>query len=551
MLETTVVVIGGGATGMGTLRDLAMRGVPAILLEQGGLAHGTSSRFHGLLHSGCRYVVNDPDSARECIEENMILRRIGQGCVEVTEGFFVLTDRDDPGFVDSWLDGCGKAGIEVSEISVKEALLLEPNLSRDIRRVFRVPDSCVDGFRLVLHNRMSAQKYGAKIFHYHEAVGIKQKNGRVYGVETRNLMTGEKFEIACRYIINAAGSWSGLVAALGGLEAAITPDRGTLIGFNHRFTSRVINRLHPSSDGDIFVPHGSITILGTTSVPTDRPDDTTPTFAEVEKLLELGMPLFPNLHEYRILRAFAGTRPLYTPGGASGRKATRNFQVVDHSSEGLDGMVSIFGGKLTTYRLMAEKVTDDVCTRLGVKVACRTAEEPLVAPPDPALLKKASRYFPVHALHLMADRLGDDLPAVLDQAERNMDSAKKTAQEHITDYGTGNPLLCECEMVCKAEVECVARDPLTFSLKDIRLRTRLGMGTCQGAFCSIRAMGFLVENGIGLEYAPTDSVCRFMQERWKGVRPAYWGLQAREMELSRAIYAGLLNLDGAMNEQNN
>lgn len=127
MLETTVVVIGGGATGMGTLRDLAMRGVPAILLEQGGLAHGTSSRFHGLLHSGARYAVNDPTSAKECIEENMILRRIGKGCVEETEGFFVLTKEDDPNYVEPWLEGCKNAGISAKEISVMEALELEPN----------------------------------------------------------------------------------------------------------------------------------------------------------------------------------------------------------------------------------------------------------------------------------------------------------------------------------------------------------------------------------------------------------------------------------------
>ena len=91
MLEITVVVIGGGATGMGTLRDLCMRGIPAILVEQGGLAHGTSSRFHGLLHSGGRYAVTDNASARECIEENRIFRRIGRFCVEGSEGLFALT----------------------------------------------------------------------------------------------------------------------------------------------------------------------------------------------------------------------------------------------------------------------------------------------------------------------------------------------------------------------------------------------------------------------------------------------------------------------------
>lgn len=550
MLETTVVVIGGGATGMGTLRDLSMRGVPAILVEQGGIAHGTSSRFHGLLHSGARYVVNDPESARECIEENMILRKIGKGCVEETEGFFVLTPEDDPSFVPKWQEGCKKAGIDAVEIPVDEALRLEPNLAPDIKQCFRVPDSSVDGFRLVLHNRMSAEKYGGKALLYHEVTGIKQRNGKVIGVTVLDRMASKTIEIRCRYIINASGSWAGLITRMAGLDAAITPDRGTLVAFNHRFTSRIVNRLHASSDGDIFVPHGSITILGTTSVPTDRPDDTVAPYSEVAKLLDLGKPLFPDVHQYRILRAFAGTRPLYTPGGASGRKATRNFSVVDHSTQGLDGMVSIFGGKLTTYRLMAERVCDDVCKRLGVKTPCRTADEPLVTPPNPAMLKKAEKYFPVHALSLMAARLGDDLPDVLKAAEVAAEKRDGCDLAHITDF-CGNPLLCECEMVSLVEIERVAKDPSTYSLTDIRLRTRLGMGTCQGAFCSLRTIGSLVEHGIHLEFAPTDSVCRFMQERWKGARPALWGIQAREMELGRAIHAGLLNLDGAMHEQDN
>ena len=91
-----VIVIGGGATGAGTLRDLAMRGVKALLLEQRDLVHGTSSRFHGLLHSGARYAVKDADAGRECIEENRILRRIGTRCVEETEGFFVRSREDGP-----------------------------------------------------------------------------------------------------------------------------------------------------------------------------------------------------------------------------------------------------------------------------------------------------------------------------------------------------------------------------------------------------------------------------------------------------------------------
>ncbi|WP_291440810.1 anaerobic glycerol-3-phosphate dehydrogenase subunit GlpA [Desulfovibrio sp.] len=533
MLETTVVVIGGGATGIGALRDLCMRGIPAILLEQGGIAHGTSSRFHGLLHSGARYVVNDNESARECIEENMIVRRIGRQCVEETEGFFALTPQDDPAYVEKFVTGCREAGIDAQEIEVAEALRLEPNLSPEVRRVFRVPDSCVDGFRLVLHNAMSARRHGGRMLTYHEATAIKLRNGRVCGVTAVDRHTGATVEIACQCVINAAGSWAGRIAGMAGLDVALSPDRGTLVVFNHRFTSRVINRLHPSGDGDIFVPHGSITILGTTSASTDRPDDTTPTTEEVLRLLDIGEPLFPQVRQYRILRAFAGTRPLYTPGGAAGRKASRNFHIVDHADEGLEGMVSIFGGKLTTYRLMAERVVDRVCTKLGHSAVCRTATEALVPDADEATLKRAARFFPMQGLNLMADRLGDDLPAVLELAEQQ----------------AGNPLICECEMVSLAEIEYVARQPATYSLTDIRLRTRLGMGTCQGAFCSLRTVGALAEHGVQLELTPTDNVRRFLQERWGGLRFALWGMQAREMELSRAIYATTLNLDGAAHEQ--
>ena len=546
MLQATVVVIGGGATGMGTLRDLCMRGVSAILLEQGGLAHGTSSRFHGLLHSGCRYAVDDPQSAGECIEENRIIRRIGRQCVEATEGFFALAADDDPGYTPLWAEACRRAGIDVQEMDVSEALRLEPAMSPRIRRIFRVPDSCVDGFRLVLHNAMSAQRHGGQVLTYHEVTGIRQENGRITGVTAINRINGEKVDIACACVVNAAGSWAGRVADLAGLAVDVAPDKGTLIVFNHRFTSRVVNRLHPGSDGDIFVPHGSITILGTTSSPASGPDDTTPTCKETLHLLEAGKPLFPALGDYRILRVFAGTRPLYAHGTAAGRKTSRGFHVVDHAGEGLSGMWSVFGGKLTTYRLMAERVCDGVCGHLGVRTPCGTAEEPLVGAPDKGLLQRAARHFPVRGISLMADRLGDALADTLNEAER-LDQARETGD--TTDADDGNPLLCECEMVSLAEIACVARDPSTHSLTDIRLRTRLGMGTCQGTFCSLRTVGALVEHGINLDLSPVDNVRQFLQERWRGLRPALWGIQAREMELGRAVYAGTLNLDGAALEQ--
>ncbi|MBQ7586349.1 MAG: anaerobic glycerol-3-phosphate dehydrogenase subunit A [Desulfovibrionaceae bacterium] len=529
-LETKVVIIGGGATGMGTLRDLSMRGIPAILCEQGGIAYGTSSRFHGLLHSGARYAVNDTESARECIEENQILRQIGRQCVETTEGFFVLLPEDDLNYVDKWVEACQKAKIETQEIPVEEALKLEPELSKEVLKVFKVPDSCVDGFRLVLHNAMSAKRYGGQVLQYHKILEINQTNGAIEGVKVQNTLTKENFEIKCECVVNASGSWSGQMAKLAGIEVPVSPDRGTLLVFNHRLSNRVINRLHPGFDGVLFVPHGYITILGTTSVATQDPADTKPTLEEVLKLLEIGQPVFPNLYNYRILRAFAGTRPLYTPGGASGRAASRNFQVFDHAKDGLKGFFSIFGGKFTTYRLMAEKVSDAVAKFCHNTTPCRTHLEPMVEMPSKETLKAYTKYFPLSDLSLMADRLGDEITPVLERAK-----ALKLER---------NPLLCECEMVSFAEIEHIAKDKDTHSLNDIRLRTRLGMGTCQGTFCALRTMNALYEKDNKFMTNPLQEIERFLQERWKGAQLTPWGTQAQEMLLTRDIYAGVLGLDG-------
>ena len=117
-IRTDILVIGGGATGTGVLRDLAMRGFKCVLVERRDLAYGTTGRYHGLLHSGGRYVVKDPQAAKECFEENQILRRIMPQCIEDTGGFFVLTPYDDPTYVPKFLEGCQKAQIPIESLSL-------------------------------------------------------------------------------------------------------------------------------------------------------------------------------------------------------------------------------------------------------------------------------------------------------------------------------------------------------------------------------------------------------------------------------------------------
>jgi glycerol-3-phosphate dehydrogenase len=105
-LQAELLVIGGGATGAGVAWDAALRGFDVVLVDRADLAEGTSGRFHGLLHSGGRYVVKDPVAAKECVEENAILRRVIPDCIEDTGGLFVTTPDDDPAYADRFLAGC-------------------------------------------------------------------------------------------------------------------------------------------------------------------------------------------------------------------------------------------------------------------------------------------------------------------------------------------------------------------------------------------------------------------------------------------------------------
>ena len=124
-----------------------------------------------------------------------------------------------------------------------------------------------------------------------------------------------------------------------------------------------------------------MTVFGTTSKPTDRPDDVEVVMEEVLPMLNEGEPLIPQIKNMRIIRAFAGVRPLYQPGGGAGREATRDFTLLDHEKlSGLKGFISVVGGKLTTYRLMAKNTVDFIAEKLGVDKPCITHKEKLYPP---------------------------------------------------------------------------------------------------------------------------------------------------------------------------
>src|SRR6185436_2857767 len=378
-LTTDVLVIGGGATGAGVLRDLALRGIRAVLVEKGDLTHGTTGRYHGLLHSGGRYVVKDPQSATECAEENEILRRIMPDCLEDTGGFFVVTPADDESYAARFVQGCHATHVPVNEISVREMLRREPLLNPRISRVFEVRDGAADSFLATHSNAQDAIRHGAQVLTYHVVKALDMTNDQVAGAICEDMRSGEDVHIHASYVVNCAGAWAGKIAGMAGVKVTVVPGKGTMIAMNHRMINTVVNRCKLPADGDIIVPIRTVAVIGTTDVHVPDPDVYGITAEEVALMLEEGEQLVPGISRARVLRAWAGVRPLYKDQDVvSDRDIPRTYKLLDHETrDGVKGLISIVGGKWTTYRLMAQEATDAVVEKLGLAAPCRTHLEPL------------------------------------------------------------------------------------------------------------------------------------------------------------------------------
>ena len=524
-----VIIIGGGATGAGIARDCSLRGIRALLLERSDISTGATGRNHGLLHSGARYAVTDHESAVECIRENMILRRIAAHCVEETDGLFISLPEDGLEYQSVFVDACRKAGIRADIIDPAEARRLEPSVNPALVGAVRVPDGAVDPFRLTSSNILDATAHGAEIRTYTEVRELLREQDRIVGVKAYDHRAHCEVTFRAQVVINAGGIWGHGIAAKAGITVNMLPAKGALLIFGHRVNNLVLNRCRKPADADILVPGDTISLIGTTSskIPYDQIDNMVITPDEVDILLREGEKLAPQLAQTRILRAYAGVRPLVaSDDDPSGRTVSRGIVLLDHAKrDGMEGFITITGGKLMTYRLMAEWATDLVCKKLGIDAVCRTAEIPL-----PGSTESREE---------------------VDRKLRNKPLAQRrsTISRHgalATKIGDGdsirNSLVCECEEVSIGEVEYALEHLSVNNLVDLRRRTRIGMGTCQGELCACRAAGIMGRrNPICARKAKADLV-RFLNERWKGMEPIAWGDTLRESEYTTWVYESVCGL---------
>jgi glycerol-3-phosphate dehydrogenase len=311
-------------------------------------------------------------------------------------------------------------------------------------------------------------------------------------------------------VINATGVWAGQIAALAGCDLEIEPSKGTLVAFASRLVNTIVNRCAMPDDGDILVPVGTVCVIGTTSVNVGDPDQYPIEQWEIDKLRQRAADMVPVLAEARMLRAWAGVRPLIksAPSEADGRAQTRTHMVIDHAeADGIGGFISIVGGKFTTFRLMAEDTMNLACRKLGTVRPCRTAEEPLPGSPE-------RHYF------VLGSRLDK-----LDKGE--LDSE----------------LMCECEAISRAQLTAAIHEGTPHVLSDLRRDLRLGMGPCQGAFCAWRAAAALREEQALTAQDANAALMDFLQARWKGVQPVACEQTARQVALNLRLYRSLLGVD--------
>ncbi len=524
--ETDVVIIGGGATGTGIMRDCALRGIECILIEKDDIASGTTGRNHGLLHSGARYAVTDHESAKECIQENLILKHIAKHCVEATEGLFITLPEDDIAFQDTFITACQSAGIATKRLTAKEALRLEPNVNPALIGAVQVPDGTLDPFRLCAANVLDAKEHGAQILNRTVVTGLIRQGDTVLGVHCQQLGTQHQFDIFAKQVINAAGIWGQNICEYADLNIKMFPAKGSLLILDYRINNLVINRCRKPSDADILVPGDTISLIGTTSehIDYDQIDNLHVSEQEVDILLSEGAKLAPIMANTRVLRAYAGVRPLVAvDDDGSGRNISRGIVLLDHQErDGLQGLTTITGGKLMTYRLMAEWATDMVAKKLGNTAACTTHTRPLPGSnqAEKTIKKTASLAKPVYA------------SALYRHGER--------AEQFLSADSKSQAIICECEMVTAGEIEYAIKQLDVNNLVDLRRRTRLGMGPCQGELCSYRAASLFQDYAGVSGQQSSQLLVEFLEERWKGIKPIFWGDALREAEFSYWIYEGLL-----------
>lgn len=388
-----VLVIGGGATGAGTALDAAARGLTVALVEAGDFASGTSSRSTKLVHGGVRYLESAVEHfdrgqfhlVREALSERSTVLAIAPHLAHALRTVVPAYSLREVLFYrfGLWLydRAAGKATLGRSHFVSRQSMLRAfPALRRErLRGGVAYYDGQFDDARMNISLVVTAAEQGAAVANYASVSGLRISDAKVRGARVRDMLTGEAVEIEARVVINATGPFSDSVRRMEspGAEPLLETSRGTHLAFEGRWTPTGDALLIPRTpDGRVLflLPWEGAAIAGTTDVPASPARIPEPSEDEEAYLFrQLGAWLEPAPTRDDLRASWAGLRPLVRQRGREG--GTKNLIREHYIEVGEKGLVTIAGGKWTTYRLMAEEVLDRAIEVAGLECGpCRTRE---------------------------------------------------------------------------------------------------------------------------------------------------------------------------------
>jgi glycerol-3-phosphate dehydrogenase len=386
-----LLILGGGITGAGVALDATLRGFRVALIDKGDFASGTSSASSKLVHGGLRYLEHgDFRLVYEALHER---RRLLVNAPHLVRPLRFVLPFYEGTRVPPWR---WRAGLLLYDLLAGRGNLRRSR-ARPLARLCReFPGLCraglvggadyydaqMDDARLCIEVLRTAAESGACVANYVEATAFDTALGQITGVRAHDHVGGADFAIRARSVLNAAGPWVDRVCRLAGDDSGphLRPTKGVHLVAPDRGLRAAFTLLHPDDGRVLFViPWMGKTLIGTTDTDSDaRPETLTVTPAEVDYLLRAHNHYFaPTLASGDILGQFAGLRPLLRSRPGQPSSLSREFHLFWSPS----GLLTAAGGKYTTYRHMAEVITDAVSVRLGRQTRCRTANRRLDGAP--------------------------------------------------------------------------------------------------------------------------------------------------------------------------
>jgi glycerol-3-phosphate dehydrogenase len=470
-----LLVVGGGITGAGIARDAAMRGYKTALVDKGDFACGTSSKSSRLVHGGIRYLeLFEFGLVFEASRERRTLWTIAPHLVRPLPFLFpVYRDARWP----AWMINIGLwmyDALALFRNYKNHAMFSNAEITRrmkgfDVKNInggAHYYDGQVDDARLTLETIRAAHRHGAVIANYVQVDGLLKDRGRIVGAQAHNVLRGDKLEIRARVVVNATGPWTDTLLQLDepGSPQRLRPTKGIhLLVPREKIGGESAVAFPCHRDGRLMfvIPWGKFSIIGTTD--TDYQADYDRVYADaadVDYVIAAANHAFPGapIQKSDVISTYAGLRPLVLQLGKSASQTSREHEIWTSAS----GLVTIAGGKLTTYRSMAEELVDLAAKRLrdefNVAPArpCATAQTPLIE----ASAAPTDGFAPDVVVHLQ-EAYGLGYGRVLEIARRDARLAQPIVE--------GLPYLW-------AEVQCAIEEEMAMTVTDV-LERRLHLLT--------------------------------------------------------------------------